>query len=104
MPEDLSNEAKPARMPDLLRTYHPLIRGVFMKAIRQMLVACLAIIAVSMPSLAQATKGYKVVDKVKIGGEGGWDYLIADAAAKRLYLSHGTVVVVFDTKTNKVVG
>ena len=75
-----------------------------MKRLQQILVVCLAMVVISMTCLAQATKGYKVVDKVKIGGEGGWDYLIADAAAKRLYLSHGTVVVVFDTKTNTVVG
>ena len=75
-----------------------------MKTLQHVLVVCLAISVMSMSGLAQAAKGYKVVDKVKIGGEGGWDYLIADAAAKRLYMSHANQVVVFDTKTNTVVG
>jgi YVTN family beta-propeller protein len=75
-----------------------------MKTLQRALVVCLALITVSMSCLAQTTKGYKVVDKIKIGGEGGWDYLMADAAAKRLYMSHGTQVVVFDTKANVVVG
>jgi YVTN family beta-propeller protein len=75
-----------------------------MKTVQRVLIVCLAIIAMAISSLAQPAKGYKVVDKVNIGGEGGWDYLIADAAAKRLYISHGTQVVVFDTKTNSVVG
>ncbi len=55
-------------------------------------------------SMGQTSKGYKVVGKIKIGGEGGWDYLLSDAATHRLYVSHATRVVVVDTKTNTVVG
>jgi DNA-binding beta-propeller fold protein YncE len=55
-------------------------------------------------SPGQTSKGYKVVGKIAIGGEGGWDYLLADASAHRLYVSHATKVVVVDTKTNTVVG
>lgn len=47
---------------------------------------------------------YKVLDKVKLGGEGGWDYLYVDSGAHRLYISRGTHVMVVDTNTNKVVG
>ncbi len=39
-----------------------------------------------------------------MGGEGGWDYLSVDAAAHRLYVSHGNVVVVIDTVEDKVIG
>ena len=48
--------------------------------------------------------GYHLLDKIKVGGEGGWDALVADADAHRLYVSHGTHVVVIDTSTDKVVG
>jgi DNA-binding beta-propeller fold protein YncE len=51
-----------------------------------------------------AAAGYHVVNKIKVGGEGGWDYLIADSAARRLYVSHATKVVVIDTDKNEVVG
>ena len=44
------------------------------------------------------------VHKIAIGGEGGWDYLTADAAAKRLYVSRGNRIVVVDTDSEKVVG
>ena len=38
---------------------------------------------------AQAQDGpYKLIKEIKIGGEGGWDYLSVDSAAKRLYVSH----------------
>jgi YVTN family beta-propeller protein len=48
--------------------------------------------------------GYRVSATIKIGGKGGWDYLTADAAAHRLYVSHATRVVVVDTARNAVVG
>src|SRR5207237_10039948 len=47
---------------------------------------------------------YRFVKDVAIGGEGGWDYLNVDAAGKRLLISHGTKVVVFDLKTDTGVG
>ena len=40
----------------------------------------------------------------KLGGEGGWDYLIVDSPAHRLYLTRGAHVDVIDTQTGKLVG
>jgi YVTN family beta-propeller protein len=53
---------------------------------------------------AQNPSGYHLLKKIEVGGEGGWDYLFADAAAHRLYVSHATKVVVVDTETAKVIG
>jgi YVTN family beta-propeller protein len=50
------------------------------------------------------SQGYHLVDTIKVGGEGGWDILIADAKDHRLYVSHGSHVVVIDTTSDKVVG
>jgi DNA-binding beta-propeller fold protein YncE len=47
---------------------------------------------------------YQLIKDVAIGGEGGWDYLTVDSAGKRLYISHGTKVVVFDTAKDAIVG
>jgi DNA-binding beta-propeller fold protein YncE len=55
-------------------------------------------------SAAFAQSNYHQLKKISIGGEGGWDYLIADASASRLYVSHGTEVDVVDTKTGQVAG
>src|SRR5580692_5206122 len=55
-------------------------------------------------ALAAAGPGYKVVNTYKVGGDGGWDYLIADAAARRLYVSRATHVIVLDPDSGKVVG
>lgn len=48
--------------------------------------------------------GYHVITKFKIGGEGGWDYLTADAQNRRLYVSHGMQVEVLDLDSGAVVG
>jgi len=47
---------------------------------------------------------YQFIKDVEIGGEGGWDYLTLDAAGKRLLISHGTKVVVFDLTRDAVAG
>jgi YVTN family beta-propeller protein len=47
---------------------------------------------------------YKFLNEIPIGGEGGWDILTIDSAAKRLYLSHATKVVVVDLEKNAVAG
>ena len=51
-----------------------------------------------------AATGYKVLNKIKIGGAGGWDYCAMDSAARRLYASHGASVEVVDVDAGKVVG
>jgi YVTN family beta-propeller protein len=51
-----------------------------------------------------AATGYHVIKEIKAGGEGGWDYLTLDPAARRLYVSHATHVVVIDPDAGKVVG
>jgi YVTN family beta-propeller protein len=51
-----------------------------------------------------AAPTYKVVNKVKVGGETRWDYGYLDSANHRLYVAHGTKTEVIDTTTDKPVG
>ncbi len=51
-----------------------------------------------------ADVAYHVVSKMELGGEGSWDYLTVDSAAKRLYVSRSTHVMVVDLNTEKLVG
>ena len=53
---------------------------------------------------AEAQQPYRVVDHWKVGGTGGWDYLLADPEAHLLYATHGPRVEVLDTRTGKIVG
>ena len=51
-----------------------------------------------------ATARYDKVRTIKIGGEGGWDFLEVDAANRMLYVTRGNRVVVLDLATEKAVG
>ncbi len=59
---------------------------------------------VAAVALAAAGPGYKVVNTYKVGGDGGWDYLTTDAAARRVYISRATHVIVLDADSGKTVG
>ncbi len=48
--------------------------------------------------------GYHLKKKIKLGGEGGWDYLNFDSATRRLFISRGSKVMVVDVDSDKVVG
>ncbi len=62
------------------------------------------LLALFVLAAAFAQSGYHQIKKISIGGEGGWDYLIADAKGGRVYVSHGTEVEVVDSKKGEVVG
>ncbi len=51
-----------------------------------------------------AGSGYHILDSLKLGGEGGWDYLTVDTSAARLYVSRGTRVQVVDLAERSIVG
>jgi DNA-binding beta-propeller fold protein YncE len=55
-------------------------------------------------AFASQAQSYHVADHWKIGGEGGWDYLLSDDAAHRLYVTHGSRVEIIDTASGKPVG
>src|ERR1700758_797919 len=61
-------------------------------------------ICLAVGAMTAAGPGYHVVTTYKVGGEGGWDYLTADAGARRLYISRGTHVIVLDLDSGKQVG
>jgi len=46
--------------------------------------------------------GYQLMRKIPVGGDGFWDYLTVDG--RRLYISRGTRVMVFDLDSEKLVG
>lgn len=64
--------------------------------------AALMAAAVVLPYAAAGE--YTKVGDIHIGGAGGFDYLAVDAAAKRLYVTHGTEIVVIDTSNGTIVG
>jgi YVTN family beta-propeller protein len=57
------------------------------------------IILTAAPSFSQI---FKVTQRVKFGGEGGWDYLTYDQDGRRLFITRGDHVMVVDSGTLKV--
>lgn len=54
---------------------------------------------------AQTSKPlYQQTAKWTIGGDGGWDYLTLDPDGNRLFVAHGTSILVIDLATGKQVG
>jgi DNA-binding beta-propeller fold protein YncE len=50
------------------------------------------------------TSEYKILNKIHLEGDGGWDYLTVDESTDRLFVSHSTQVQVVDLKTGKQAG
>jgi YVTN family beta-propeller protein len=67
-----------------------------------LLVSCIVLVLWNQNLIAQSN--YKIANKIHLEGDGGWDYLRVDELNGRLYVSHGTIVQVIDTKTGKLAG
>ena len=52
----------------------------------------------------QSGTSYKLETRYPVPGNGGFDYVTIDSAARRLYLSHGTQVDVVDADNGKLLG
>jgi hypothetical protein len=53
---------------------------------------------------APASSGYTLTKTISIPGDEGWDYVGVDSAARRVYVSHGSHVVVLDADTYAIAG
>jgi DNA-binding beta-propeller fold protein YncE len=51
-----------------------------------------------------SSEHYHLLENITLGGDGGWDYLTFDNAERRLFISHGTRVMVYDIGNKKIAG
>jgi YVTN family beta-propeller protein len=58
----------------------------------------------TLRSQAAGSSGYHVVKTLPIAGNEGWDYIVVDSDARRVYVSHSSHVVVLDADTYAEVG
>lgn len=59
---------------------------------------------VSHAATPAPASGYHVIKAVPIPGDEGWDYVTVDSDARRVYISHGSHVVVMNADTYAVEG
>src|SRR5216683_7052038 len=76
-------------------------RGTFMPNIN---LRFFWILLMTFSTFAFADENNRIIKKIPIPGQGGWDYLIVDEGARRLYVSHGTQVEVLDVDSGAIVG
>lgn len=67
-------------------------------------ILALVLAAASIAALPAVAQKYKLADRAKLGGEGGWDYLTYDPDGSRVFITRGTHVMVVDAKTLKPTG
>jgi len=53
---------------------------------------------------AAGSSGYHLVKTISVPGDDGWDYLAVDTDGRRVYISHGTHVVVMNADTYAIEG
>ncbi len=66
--------------------------------------AFLLVLLLLVSSASAQAPSYKVAKRFELGGDGGWDYLSVDAAARRIYVSRATRVMVVDADSGKLLG
>lgn len=64
----------------------------------------LFICAAMLVANVHAATNYKLLKKIPVAGAGGWDYVVVDADARRVYIAHATQVDVLDADSLAVVG
>src|SRR5450432_4439799 len=67
------------------------------------LVLAVVIASITPIASAQPAGPYKVLKTARVGGEGGWDYIYADAAGRRLYIPRGATREIAATDTTPAV-
>jgi len=66
--------------------------------------SCAALMLALFASACPAQAQYRVLDQWKLDDAGGWDYLLIDSPAHRLYITRGDHVDVVDATSGKLTG
>jgi len=65
---------------------------------------CMVVLFLAVLGGAADAPGFKVAKRFPVPGDGSFDYIVFNASANRLYVSHGTEVNVLDADSGKVLG
>jgi DNA-binding beta-propeller fold protein YncE len=63
----------------------------------------LLILSATVIHSAPQDSGYRVLKTIHLGGEGGWDYVTVDSAARRVYIPRSTHIMVVDADSGMLV-
>ncbi len=60
-------------------------------------------LSLSLTCFSQSANHYSIINKIHLQGDGSWDYLSIDSK-DRLFISHGNIVQIVDTKDGRLLG
>ena len=58
----------------------------------------------TLAAAAVPAGGYRILKEIPLGGRGRGDYLTLDGAARHLYVSHESEIVVVDADSSALIG
>lgn len=64
----------------------------------------LAIAALLGATAASAAPAYRLAKAVPLGAPDRWDYVVSDAASRRVYVAHGDRLTVVDARSGAIIG
>src|SRR5271166_772300 len=67
-------------------------------------ILCVGVFTSASAQPAPGSSGYHVIKTIPVPGDDGWDYIAVDSDARRVYISHGTHVVVMNADTYGIEG
>jgi hypothetical protein len=73
------------------------------RAILAIAVAVVCATCIGLAGQASSAGPYKVLNKAKVGGEGGWDYIYADVGDRRLFIPRGATREIPATDTTPAI-
>jgi hypothetical protein len=79
-------------------------RLVLLAAIGSLLSLVVVSASTFLRAAAPGASGYHLIKTVPIPGDEGWDYILVDSDARRVYISHGSHVVVMNADTYAIEG
>lgn len=71
---------------------------------RFVILGTLSLVGLASSLPGRAAEPYRFLKEIPVGGEGGWDYLAVEPGSHRLFVTHGTKIVVIDTARDAVAG
>src|SRR4051812_18090321 len=71
---------------------------------KTIILLALIFLSLSFYCTAQEKKiDYKIANTFHLPGDGGWDYVAFDSSKSRLFISHGMITQVIDSKTGSFI-
>src|ERR1700722_20269360 len=99
----MRNPDRPLRISNTMEAQMSLRRTIAFGCCIAVFAICVVLLTARALRAAPQNAGYRVIRTIPLGGEGGWDYVTVDSAARRIYIPRSTHIMVLDADSGKLV-